>query len=63
MLKALSNDISFERSIEIAFENSLMTKEARLSALQHWFNNWAELGWFYSLNTITPQRSNADGTA
>jgi Putative DNA-binding domain len=63
MLKALSNNVSLEKSIEIAFENSLMTEEARLSALQHWFNNWAELGWFYSLNTITSQRSNADRTA
>jgi hypothetical protein len=63
MLKALSNDISLEKSIEIAFENSLMTEEARLSALQHWFSNWAELGWFCSLNTITSQRSNADRTA
>jgi hypothetical protein len=46
MLKALSEHQSLEQSIDAAFENSSMPEEERMDALQHWFGNWAELGWF-----------------
>ncbi len=46
MLEALSVGQSLENSIDIAFENSSIPDEERLPALQGWFANWAELGWF-----------------
>ncbi len=46
MLKALKDRLSFEASFEVAFENSAMSEEERVIALQNWFANWAELGWF-----------------
>jgi Putative DNA-binding domain len=46
MLKALSEHKPLEQSIEIAFENSSMPEQERMNAIQHWFGNWAELGWF-----------------
>ena len=52
LLRALSDENSLEESIDIAFENSSMTEDERLNALQHWFTNWAELGWFCPSKTI-----------
>ena len=46
MLSALDNHEPLERSIDIAFENSPMSEEQRMNAIQQWFGNWAELGWF-----------------
>jgi hypothetical protein len=46
MLSALSKQKTLEQAIEIAFESSSMPAEERIIALQHWFANWAELGWF-----------------
>jgi hypothetical protein len=46
MLKALSEDAPLSDAIEKAFENSTMPDEDRVPALQEWFANWAELGWF-----------------
>ena len=46
MLRALEDRNSFEASVELAFENSSMPEEERIAALQAWFANWAELGWF-----------------
>ena len=46
MLNALSKQKPLEQAIDIAFENSSMPKQERLVALQQWFGNWAELGWF-----------------
>lgn len=46
MLSALKGKNSFEASVEAAFEDSSMPEEERMTALQNWFANWAELGWF-----------------
>jgi hypothetical protein len=46
MLKALSEQEPLSEAIEKAFENSSMPEEDRVSSLQEWFANWAELGWF-----------------
>ncbi|HWF46417.1 MAG TPA: DNA-binding domain-containing protein [Bryobacteraceae bacterium] len=46
MLKALSRHESLERAIGIAFDKSSMPEEDRIIAVQQWFGNWAELGWF-----------------
>jgi len=46
MLKALSQEAPLSEAIESAFESSLMPDENRVPALQEWFANWAELGWF-----------------
>jgi hypothetical protein len=45
-LKALSEQEALSEAIEKAFENSSMPEEDRVSSLQEWFANWAELGWF-----------------
>jgi len=47
MLKALSKHESLETAIGLAFEKSSMPEEDRIIAVQQWFGNWAELGWFY----------------
>ena len=46
MLKALSQQTPLGDAIERAFEGSSMADEERIPALQEWFANWAELGWF-----------------
>jgi hypothetical protein len=46
MLKALSERKALEQAIDIAFENSSMPEQERISAIQQWFGNWSELGWF-----------------
>ena len=46
MLKALSEEAPLSDAIERAFEDSSMPDEQRVPALQEWFANWAELGWF-----------------
>jgi hypothetical protein len=46
MLNALSKQKPLEQAIDIAFENSSMPEQERMNAIQHWFGNWAELGWF-----------------
>lgn len=46
MLKALSQQTPLGDAIERAFEGSSMPDEKRIPALQEWFANWAELGWF-----------------
>jgi hypothetical protein len=46
MLKALSQEAPLSDAIEKAFEGSSMPDEDRVPALQEWFANWAELGWF-----------------
>jgi hypothetical protein len=46
MLEALAAGQSLENAIDVAFEKSAMPDEDRLPALQGWFANWAELGWF-----------------
>jgi hypothetical protein len=46
MLKALSAQEPLSEAIEKAFESSSMPEENRVPALQEWFANWAELGWF-----------------
>ena len=46
LLAALRDRNSLGQAIDIAFENSSMPEDERLNALQHWFSNWAELGWF-----------------
>ena len=46
MLKALSQEAPLSDAIEKAFESSSMPDEDRVPALQEWFANWAELGWF-----------------
>ena len=46
MLQALSEQVPFSVAIETAFEGSSMPEEDRIGALQQWFANWAELGWF-----------------
>ena len=55
LLRALSDQNSLEESIEIAFEKSSMSGSERLNALQHWFCNWAELGWFCPRRQLFPQ--------
>ena len=45
MLKALSEQKTLEEAIDIAFENSVMPEQQRISAIQQWFGNWSELGW------------------
>lgn len=46
MLNALSKQKPLEQAIDIAFENSSMPEQERIVAVQQWFGNWAELGWF-----------------
>jgi hypothetical protein len=46
MLSALDKQKTLEQAIEIAFESSSMPEEDRIAAVQQWFGNWAELGWF-----------------
>jgi hypothetical protein len=46
MLRALKENASLEQAIDQAFENSSIPEPERVSALQQWFGNWAELGWF-----------------
>jgi hypothetical protein len=46
MLQALSQHKQLEEAIDLAFENSSMAEAERIDALQRWFRNWAELGWF-----------------
>ena len=46
MLKALSNQMPLDEAIDMAFFSSAMTEYERVIAIQHWFANWAELGWF-----------------
>ena len=56
LLQALSNRCSLEESFHLAFEGSSMPDEVRLDALQHWFANWAELGWFCAPKIVDPHR-------
>jgi len=51
MLKALSQQVPLGDAIERAFEGSSMPEEERIPALQEWFANWAELGWFSRVPT------------
>jgi hypothetical protein len=46
MLKALSEQKPLEQAIDIAFENRSMPEQERISAIQQWFGNRSELGWF-----------------
>ena len=46
MLSALGKEMTLEQALEIAFESSSMPEEERIIAVQRWFANWAELGWF-----------------
>ena len=46
LLQALGDHKSIEEAIELAFENSLMPENERMTAIASWFGNWAELGWF-----------------
>jgi Putative DNA-binding domain len=46
MLKALSEQKTLEQAIDLAFENTSMPEQERISAIQQWFGNWSELGWF-----------------
>jgi hypothetical protein len=62
LLTSLSHQNTLEESIEIAFENSSMAEHERLNALQHWFGNWAELGWFCSPHRIASLKSESERT-
>jgi Putative DNA-binding domain len=46
MLNALNKQKPLEQAINVAFENSPMPEQERIVAVQRWFGNWAELGWF-----------------
>jgi hypothetical protein len=46
MLRALSKQIPLDETIDMAFFSSAMPEYERVIAIQHWFANWAELGWF-----------------
>jgi hypothetical protein len=46
MLKALRNQVTLDEAIDLAFLSSAMTDHERMIAIQRWFANWAELGWF-----------------
>lgn len=46
LLKTLNKTRSLEISASAAFEHSSMSDDERLTSLQTWFANWAELGWF-----------------
>jgi hypothetical protein len=46
MIGALAVGESLEQAIDIAFLGSAMPEHERVPALQSWFANWAELGWF-----------------
>jgi hypothetical protein len=46
MLRALKENASLEQALDQAFEGSSIPEPERVSALQQWFGNWAELGWF-----------------
>ena len=46
MVKALSNQMPLDEAIDVAFFGSAMTEYERVIAIQRWFANWAELGWF-----------------
>jgi hypothetical protein len=62
LLKAVAEQNSLGQSIDIAFENSSMPEEERLSAIQHWFANWAELGWFRVAKSIASPQSKPERT-
>lgn len=55
MLNALRGGKSLEQAIDFAFEKSSMPEEERISAVQEWFGNWAELGWFCRRISHTPE--------
>jgi hypothetical protein len=46
ILTALSNHVSLEGAIDVAFVDSAIGEHERVNAIQSWFANWAELGWF-----------------
>ncbi|MBV9268160.1 MAG: putative DNA-binding domain-containing protein [Acidobacteriaceae bacterium] len=46
MLCALAAGESLEEALEAAFVSSMLPEVERIPALQQWFANWAELGWF-----------------
>ncbi len=46
MLSAIAKQQPLEEGLAGAFAGSSTSEEARLTLLQQWFQNWAELGWF-----------------
>jgi hypothetical protein len=46
MLQALAARRPLEEAIDVALEGSSLDEEERVVAVQQWFANWAELGWF-----------------
>jgi len=46
MLSALAEGQPLEAAIDAAFVASSMPEEQQVEAVQNWFANWAELGWF-----------------
>ncbi|HEX3685627.1 MAG TPA: putative DNA-binding domain-containing protein [Bryobacteraceae bacterium] len=55
MVKALSNQMPLVEAIDVAFFGSAMTEYERVIAIQRWFANWAELGWFYRPQRLVQQ--------
>ena len=49
ILSALRDGKALGRAIESAFRKSRVPAEDRARLVQQWFQNWATLGWFYSL--------------
>jgi hypothetical protein len=46
ILDALRNGKPLGKAIDAAFRKSAIPREERAASVQHWFQNWATLGWF-----------------
>jgi hypothetical protein len=46
MLNALRQGKALEKAIDAAFRKSSIPLAERAASVQHWFQNWATLGWF-----------------
>ncbi len=57
MLRAISESMPLETAVDVAFTGSSMPDESRFTAVQQWFANWAELGWFCQAATRKPDYS------
>src|SRR5206468_7868879 len=46
ILRALRDGKPLSKAIELGFRKSCVAEQERASKVQHWFQNWAKLGWF-----------------
>jgi hypothetical protein len=59
MLTALRRGKGIQPAIEMAFRNSAIPEEERASAVRHWFQTWAMLGWFWQPEKVNATKKSA----